>query len=500
MKTKKSLVILICLVLILSLSFASASWFSDFWGKITGNPIAQKTAFQKITCSDSDENNIYTKGIVNLGGDSYTDSCANSRTLTEYICENNLVKAINHTCPFMYECQEGACVRIEVLEESIGRIPLQPIPLENQTCTDTDADTTYPLGNNIYIKGTTCIGNDCKIDTCEPTGRFIEYYCGEDNFIHSTNFTECPYSLSCEDGACVLEEEQGCCVLKNATGNYSEIMSRKECKNASSGAFFVYFYLGIFSEENCNDSLQPEQPESSGCCIWETQITQNYNMSNFAIITEENCNDLFGVFYSEIVNEKECNNNLLQQGCCEWQETDLFSQFDIMTETMCSLKDGFLNFYPQISVEDCSNDFLLQQGCCIWPVEGDIVVGNGYEIMDQGVCKYAFNDSFFNASINTNESCFAWRNNLTSGSQMSPTPCNGCIWENNNKCYSFGYRKNRMYCFDLTKEFTEQVEADLFCENNFECRSNLCINDNCVSQNLWQKFMRFFGKMFGKEK
>jgi len=491
MKTKKSLVILICLILVLSISFASASWFSDFWGKITGNPIAQKTAFQKITCSDSDENNIYTKGIVNLGGDSYTDSCANSRTLTEYTCENNLVKAINHTCPFMYECQEGACVRIEVLEESIGRIPLQPIPLENQTCSDSDE-------NNISTKGIVNLGGNSYTDFCANLTILTEYTC-ENNSVKSINYT-CPFMYECQEGACVLEEEQGCCVLKNATGNYSEIMSRKECKNASSGAFFVYFYLGIFSEENCNDSLQPEQPESSGCCIWETQITQNYNMSNFAIITEENCNDLFGVFYSEIVNEKECNNNLLQQGCCEWQETDLFSQFDIMTETMCSLKDGFLNFYPQISVEDCSNDFLLQQGCCIWPVEGDIVVGNGYEIMDQGVCKYAFNDSFFNASINTNESCFAWRNNLTSGSQMSPTPCNGCIWENNNKCYSFGYRKNRMYCFDLTKEFTEQVEADLFCENNFECRSNLCINDNCVSQNLWQKFMRFFGKMFGKEK
>jgi len=67
MKTKKSLVILICLVLILSLSFASASWFSDFWGKITGKEIQQieiqRISFPLPNCTDSDGGkNIYIKG------------------------------------------------------------------------------------------------------------------------------------------------------------------------------------------------------------------------------------------------------------------------------------------------------------------------------------------------------------------------------------------------------------------------------------------------------
>ena len=65
-----------------------------------------------------------------------------------------------------------------------------------------------------------------------------------------------------------------------------------------------------------------------------------------------------------------------------------------------------------------------------------------------------------------------------------------------NKCYPFGYRKGGNYCSDLGA-FTEQLESESQCENNFECGSNLCVSGQCVSEGLLQKIMNWFKKLFG---
>jgi len=55
---------------------------------------------------------------------------------------------------------------------------------------------------------------------------------------------------------------------------------------------------------------------------------------------------------------------------------------------------------------------------------------------------------------------------------------------------------NNTYC-DLNKIFPEQKEAGLTCENNFECSTNLCIDNQCVSSNVWQKFVKWISRLFG---
>jgi hypothetical protein len=73
-------------------------------------------------------------------------------------------------------------------------------------------------------------------------------------------------------------------------------------------------------------------------------------------------------------------------------------------------------------------------------------------------------------------------------------PCNGCELEN--KCYPYGYRKAGNYCSDENEVFVSQSVDDSSCENNFECKTNLCINGNCVSSNLWNKFLEWIKKIF----
>lgn len=71
--------------------------------------------------------------------------------------------------------------------------------------------------------------------------------------------------------------------------------------------------------------------------------------------------------------------------------------------------------------------------------------------------------------------------------------CNGCELEE--KCYPFGYRKSGNFCSD-NGEFIEQLEEHS-CENNFECKSNLCVSDECVDEGLFRKILNWFKKMFG---
>jgi len=71
--------------------------------------------------------------------------------------------------------------------------------------------------------------------------------------------------------------------------------------------------------------------------------------------------------------------------------------------------------------------------------------------------------------------------------------CNGCILDK--KCYPIGYRMENTFCDN--QQFSNQKEADSSCNNNFECSTNLCIDNECVSSGFWQKIMRFFKNLFG---
>lgn len=71
--------------------------------------------------------------------------------------------------------------------------------------------------------------------------------------------------------------------------------------------------------------------------------------------------------------------------------------------------------------------------------------------------------------------------------------CQGC--ELDNKCYPFGYRKDGKYCSD-DLEFKNQSIEDSFCENNFECKSNVCVSGECVSEGLIKKILNWFRSIF----
>jgi len=72
--------------------------------------------------------------------------------------------------------------------------------------------------------------------------------------------------------------------------------------------------------------------------------------------------------------------------------------------------------------------------------------------------------------------------------------CIGCLFDD--KCYPFNYRKDGEYC-SIEQKFVSQLEVESSCNNNFECSSNLCIDSQCVSSELWQKFLKWLSSIFG---
>jgi len=72
--------------------------------------------------------------------------------------------------------------------------------------------------------------------------------------------------------------------------------------------------------------------------------------------------------------------------------------------------------------------------------------------------------------------------------------CDGCIL--NESCYTFGYRKDDMFCSE-TKNFTSQKEEESNCQNNFECKSNLCIDSKCIESGFFNAIINWFKHIFG---
>ena len=81
--------------------------------------------------------------------------------------------------------------------------------------------------------------------------------------------------------------------------------------------------------------------------------------------------------------------------------------------------------------------------------------------------------------------------------------CSGCEIEDD--CYPFGYRisvsGNYAYCdYDSSINggiLRSQKMGNDVCENGFECRSNLCVDNVCIERGLFSKFLEWLKSFFG---
>ena len=157
------------LVLILLISFVSAGFWSNFFAKITGNPVSSSNN----TCSDGDLGiDIYHTTEVSNTTITYQDKCVNDSSLIEYYCDESNVKSSYHSCPVGNSCLFGRCV-------------------SNQICRDIDR------GLNMFVKAT-CRDSSGKqfSDSCSDIIYLKDYACTSE-----TAEGKCvEYSIFCSNG------------------------------------------------------------------------------------------------------------------------------------------------------------------------------------------------------------------------------------------------------------------------------------------------------------
>ncbi|MBI2057048.1 hypothetical protein HYT91_02220 [Candidatus Pacearchaeota archaeon] len=166
---KKSLVILISfsLIILLSMSVVSASWFGDFLKKITGKTTENDTT--NSTCSDE----CSTNGAKQCSGVGY-------QTCGEYDSDSCLEFSSLTSCSSSETCVQGACVS------------------NNYTCTDSDGGKTYSTKGNVVASSPT--SSIDVTDLCSDSTKVVEYFCNPDKTQSGETYT-CPNG--CSNGACV---------------------------------------------------------------------------------------------------------------------------------------------------------------------------------------------------------------------------------------------------------------------------------------------------------
>ena len=168
---KKSLVIvfisLILITSIMSIGFVSATWFGDFWKKLTGKTTENDTTTP--TCSDECSSN----GAKQCSGDGY-------KTCENYDSDSCLEFSSVTSCSSGETCVAGACVS------------------NTYVCTDSDGGKTYSTKGNVVASSPT--SSIDVTDLCSDSNKLVEYFCNSDKTQSGETYT-CPNG--CSNGACV---------------------------------------------------------------------------------------------------------------------------------------------------------------------------------------------------------------------------------------------------------------------------------------------------------
>jgi len=400
----------------------------------------------------------------------------------------------------------------------------------SSTCTKTSGD--------YFVQGTCTDSNGTHSDYCDGA-TVKEYYCaGSWNGSAWSNYHcemggyVCPNG--CANGACIgtsPNQNGGNTSGTNTSGTNTSGTNTSATGNVTNGC-------------NCPPGLTCNcaAPTSNGTATCKDSDDGN-NSYSFGIAYNGSgyypdfCLVAGGTFryvdeyYCDNGNVKDnvvaCPNGCRLGACISGTNTNITNQTDNIniTENFCADSDNSPNYYtpssPNFSIGGKDK---YTKGTLNWK-------GNGTGIVtDNDRCENINNNSLLDSCQNSDSircgvleyychlgegaaaflDCLGGCNDgacigelVTPSNETGPIEipsnttayfCSGCLQDN--KCYPLGYRKAGDYCTD-SWQFVNQTESGS-CSNNFECSSNLCVNDSCVGRSLIQKILDWFKSLFGR--
>lgn len=334
---KKSLIFIICLNLILILSFSIISAFSfpDFWNKITGRDVSCKYSGESCTELDSTIKNEETLIVGNYqvhtvisginavqliisysGNVESTDQMekgekvilgnGNYLIVTDIIYEDSpggikqATFSIGDCCSGL-SCQSGICKSFSCKSNS-------------GECSSTDD----------CCSGLSCIdGACCILETCAS----LNYNCGtwDNGCLGTLMCGTCGTGETCSNGICSTCKSSGqscngdddCCSGLNCENNFcvSSILPTPICTDSDDG-------MNIYLKGHTIESNQQASPSSSNVDIWDICVKNSNDSINS--IKEEFKNNLYeygcrdGHLYSRMYTcPEDCNDGACKPGTCK---------------------------------------------------------------------------------------------------------------------------------------------------------------------------------------
>ncbi len=210
------LFICVSLILLISMPFVSAGWFGDFWGKITGQVVAD-------TCNDQGNNLMVKERCINPlsgGGNTLWDRCSGENVQQVECVAGDVEEVCGYvtaqSCGTGYECSDGACVEISAV------------------CGDGLVSSSEECDDGNIVNGDGC-SSTCIIEECSNTCDTLGYECGTHNICgYPMDCGSCNNGFSCNISVC---EERACNdsdggfdyynegICTDSTGNFSDIYS-----------------------------------------------------------------------------------------------------------------------------------------------------------------------------------------------------------------------------------------------------------------------------------
>lgn len=420
-------------------------------------------------------------------------------------------------------------------------------------CTDSDGGKNYNVKGTVsgYSSVTDSAGkqsnqivtfDDCCISSSEPTGKcvaqgdsLVERYC-QDNYWNSFVYHAC----DCQNGVCLNEPAQQptskqlplFVIAIGETAPSSDIILATNI-----GADIAFKgYTGsppegiskLFNEvspSKLSDKLVLVLCKGDGILVKGTDITPEQDAFSTDLTTILNTR---GVGFYTILSSKVssmdqlCPSTTIATTCPSAEETQLAiqkckdaglereTQIGNLDANGCVTVKCEKTATPPTSVCPSANETALQiQKCKDAGLEKETQIGNldangcvtvtcGLTAQptcpsDSDVLKQIETCTKSGLDYTSNADEKGCKTVVCVAKQAAPI-CSGCSV--GDTCLPIGTRKSGQYC-DIDNKMKDVVADNLACSNNFECLSNLCVNDSCVAGNVWQKFLSWIAGLFG---
>jgi hypothetical protein len=431
-------------------------------------------------CTDSDNGqNLFVKGTVVDDYNRLTDKCSGSSSVLEGWCEfhSNGSSNLNYfavNCPDNTKCDDGACV------EQTTNGTVTPT---NDTCVDSDG------GRNYYAVGETFSGGVGNLDYCEGDAIVVESYCDDGKSL--TERYECPGG--CKDRKCANLVKATKCLISTESGLFCEGFSAV----AGEGVTIEVKNFLIEPVEIISGDFQ----DSLLSCVWVKEtILATYETMDIVCEFDEffagyQIDADFTINYRGLSNGaseiKTANGELVATVTEEEPEVEV--PIVVCGNTICEVGETCLNCN-----QDCGNCYAIcGNGIC---EEGEALDCDDCSTIVQ--CDIGEKTYHYCANGAKIPLCECIEDNLWAcvdiddAEDLCPKgECNGCL-NDDGKCLPIGTRTDHGYCGLEDEIEVQKFESDS-CNNNFECRSNSCVDGQCTQFGFWTKLFGWLERLFG---